>query len=105
MSGYENLSSKLTDQKSGVTFTFWRLGKLAYIKAEGSAVALTAGWNTLATIPSGYRPPNYIYGLGMANELGAMCETSITGNNGAVRIYSGKSATGYVRLSLVFPMA
>ena len=104
MSGYEDLSSRLTDKRSDVTFIFWRVGKLAFIKAEGNTVALTAGWNVLATIPSGYRPPSWMYGFGMANELGAMCETSVT-SYGAVRVYSGKSATGLVRLSLVFPMA
>ena len=104
MDTYESLASKLTDIKDGVSFIFWRKGRLAYIKATGDSVVIAKGWNVIAKIPSGYRPPMHVYGFGMVETLGNMCETSVV-STGEVRIYSSRATTGFVRLALVFPIA
>ena len=108
MSRYEDLNSHVTPA-SGVSVQFWRVGKVAYIKAEGSAVALAEeSFNVLANInTAAYRPINYIYGMGYMDKSGGRvtCETSVT-SDGRVRIFNtGAAATCLVRLSLVFPIS
>ena len=107
MSHYEDLSAYITPV-SGITVSFWRVGKVAYVKAESNSIALVAGWNALAYIESAaYRPRKNLYGFGYIENSGdsrTICETCVD-TNGTVRIFSLESATLLARLSLVFPMA
>lgn len=66
-----------------------------YVEVTG--VSWSSGWNTIATLPSGYRPMSYYDFNGLDSNNDTSCHAKVTGA-GEIQIYKAGSLSGSVRI-------
>ena len=97
----KNVSSTLTVKK-GTGAQNWchiRNGIVEfYIEVTGAS--WSTGWNTIATLPSGYEPIAYYDLMGKDNTNDTACSCKVTGS-GDVQVYKTNSLSAAVRVHSV----
>lgn len=70
-----------------------------YVEVTGGT--LSSGWNTVATLPSGFRPYSYFDSLQVDNGRDSFCFTKVTAS-GYIQVYKGSNTSNNLRLHFTF---
>ena len=91
-------SSTLTINKgSGSQKWCKKRNGLVEFYVEVTGVSYSSGWNTIATLPSGYRPSAYYDFMGKDNTNDTACSCKVTAG-GEVQVYKTSSLSGALRI-------
>jgi len=71
----------------------------AYIEVTGGTY--TSGWNTVATLPEGYRPYHYFDDALLDNGRSTACAVKVT-TYGSVQVYYTSNLANNLRLHMMF---
>lgn len=71
-----------------------------YVEVTGGT--FSSGWNTVATLPDGFRPAAYFDSLQVDNGRDSFCFSKISASTGAIQVYKGTNTSNNLRMHFTF---
>ena len=71
-----------------------------YVEITGGT--LSSGWNTVATLPSGFRPYSYFDSIQDDNGRDSFCTVKVTSGDGYIQVYKTSTTSNNLRLHFSF---
>lgn len=71
-----------------------------YVEVTGGT--LSSGWNTVATLPSGFRPYSYFDSIQDDNGRDSFCTVKVTAGEGYIQVYKTSTTSNNLRLHFTF---
>lgn len=78
-----------------------KVGYIVVFYIELTGISWASGWNTLATLPTGYIPTDYFDFAGIDNTNDTACHGKVTAG-GEVQVYKTSSLSNNIRLNGMF---